>query len=70
MPSTAVERFSRIRGAEDVLKFVQTYGPLTRNGLKEKGDIVPVLINEAEDMRSRVSKPLGKLNVTILTKRG
>src|SRR5437899_3337524 len=34
------ERFSRIKTEEDVLKFVETYGPLTQNGLRGKGDIV------------------------------
>jgi hypothetical protein len=64
------ERFSRIKTQDDVLEFVETYGPLTQNGLKGKGDIVEELIAEARDMRSRVSKPLGKLNVTVLSTGG
>jgi hypothetical protein len=59
------ERFSRIKTPEDVLRFVETYGPLTHSGLRGKGDVVHDLIAEARDMRSSVSKPLGRLNVTI-----
>jgi hypothetical protein len=64
------ERFSNIKTPEDALKFVTTYGPLTQDGLKGKGDIVENLIEEARDMRSRVSKSLGKLNVTVLDASG
>jgi hypothetical protein len=61
------ERFSRIKTEEDVLKFIEKFGPLTHQGLRGKGDVVEELIAEARDMRSRIRKPLGKLNVTIDT---
>jgi hypothetical protein len=64
------ERFSRIRTPEDAFKFVETHGSLTLSGLRGKGDIVEELINETRDMRSRVSKPLGKLNVMVLNTGG
>src|SRR5437016_5617229 len=38
------ERFSRMKTRDDVLEFVETYGPLTQSGLRGKGDIVPDLI--------------------------
>jgi hypothetical protein len=59
------ERFSRVKTEGDVLKFVETYGPLTLGGSRGKGDIVEDVRDEARHMRSRVSKALGKLNVTI-----
>jgi hypothetical protein len=57
--------FSQIETDEGILKFVERHGPLTLNGLRGKGDDVLKLINEAKDMRSRVSKPL-KLNAMVL----
>ncbi len=60
------------RSDEGVLKFVETYGPLTHDGLRRNGDIVPAMINQAEEMfevvRGRiVGMPLNKLNVSIVT---
>jgi hypothetical protein len=60
------------RSDEGVLKFVETYGPLTHDGLRRNGDIVPALIDQAEEMfeviRGRiVGMPLNKLNVSIVT---
>ena len=61
------KRFAEIKTPEDVLKFVETYGPLTYAGLRGKGDIVEEIIDEARDMRNGVRKHLGKLNVSIDT---
>jgi hypothetical protein len=60
------ERFSRLSTAEELLKFVERYGPLTRQGLRGKGDVVGVVLNEARSMRLWVGKPLlEKLDVSI-----
>jgi hypothetical protein len=59
------KRFSDIKTQEAVLKFIETYGPLTQQGLRGKGDVVEQVIDEARDMRSRVGKALGKLIVSI-----
>jgi hypothetical protein len=64
------KRFSKIETHEEVLKFVRIYGPLTLSGLRGNGDVVEKLIDEAHDMRSGVSKPLGKLNVTVVNSDG
>ncbi|WP_438279124.1 hypothetical protein [Nitrobacter sp.] len=64
------ERFSRLTTAEQILKFVETYGPLTAQGLRGKGDVVLDVLDEAEHMRRGVSKALGKLNVAIDTLHG
>src|SRR5262249_8260597 len=60
------------RSDEDVLKFVEKFGPLTHDGLRRNGDIVPAVIEQAETMsqalRGRIiAMPLNKLNVSIVT---
>lgn len=60
------ERFAKIRTEDDVLSFVEKYGLLT-SGLRGKGDVVHEVIREAEDMRSRMRKSLGRLIVSIDT---
>jgi hypothetical protein len=55
-----------------VLMVVETYGPLTHNGLRGNGDIVPALIDQAKEMfevirGGMVGMPLNKLNVSIVT---
>lgn len=61
---TLFVQFSKIETPEDVLRFVQTHGSLTRKG---KGDVVEEVIAEARDMRGRVRKALGRLIVSIDT---
>ena len=60
------------RSDEGLLKFVETYGPLTHHGLRGNGEIVPEIIRQAEDMSQVVrggilSMPLSKLNASIVT---
>jgi hypothetical protein len=63
---TLFEHFSRLRTEDDVLKFVETYGPLTDSGTRRgKGDNVRELIEEAKDMRSRTGRPPWNLYVSI-----
>jgi len=57
---------------EGVLKFVEKYGPLTHQGLREGGDIVPEMTWQAEEMSQAMrgqiaAMPLSKLNATIVT---
>ena len=57
-----------------MLKFIETYGPLTYEGLKGRGEIVQAMINEAKAMTEAlrgqlIAMPLNKLNVTIVTER-
>jgi hypothetical protein len=45
------ERFIDMAQSEDgVLKFIKTYGPLSRDGLRGDGDLVPQVIDWAEQM--------------------
>jgi hypothetical protein len=61
------------RSDEALLKFVETYGPLTHNGLRGNGEIVLDIIDQAENMfevlRGRTVPliPLNKLNASIVT---
>jgi hypothetical protein len=57
-----------------VLEFVKLFGPLTRDGLRGKGDVVHGMIDQAEDMtnvlRGRIfGRFLAKLNVSISSER-
>jgi hypothetical protein len=57
---------------DGVLKFVETYGPLTHDGLRKDGDVVPAMIDEAEDMTKAlrggsVSRMMTKFNAWIVT---
>jgi hypothetical protein len=66
-------RFTHLAKSEDgVLKFVQTYGPLTRDGLGKGGDVAPAMIDEAENMAQalrggNVSRLMTKFNAWIVT---
>jgi hypothetical protein len=72
---TLFRRFLKLAKSESgVLEFVENFGPLTYEGLKGKGDVVPQVIDWAEDMdqvlRGRiVALPLNKLNVSIVNDR-
>jgi hypothetical protein len=55
------------RSEGGVLKFVQAFGPLTHDGLRAKGDHVPALIRQAEDMLWPGTMALNKLNAWIVT---
>lgn len=57
-----------------VLKFIETFGPLTYEGLKGRGEIVQDMIDERKTMTEAlggqiIAMPLNKLNVTIVTER-
>lgn len=57
-----------------VLRFVETFGPLTHEGLRGKGDAVHDVITHAEDMTKVlrggiVALPLGPLQTTIQSDR-
>ena len=49
-----------------VLEFVQKFGPLTHDGLRGKGDIVPDIIEQAQAMARPGSRMLNKLNIAII----
>jgi hypothetical protein len=59
------------RSNEDMLAFVQKFGPLTNDGLRGKGDVVAELIEHADNMMQTfrgqmVAMPLKKLNVLLM----
>ena len=65
-----VEEFLKIKTEKDVLNFIQRFGPLTT--LREKGDVVPAVIDEAKEMSKTiagevVARQLNKLNVKIVS---
>src|SRR5262245_61429948 len=55
------------RSEEGVLKFVQNFGPLTREGLREKGDLVPRLVDQAQEMLSPGTMRLNPIEAWIVT---
>jgi len=60
------------KSEDGVLEFIQTYGPLTYEGMQGDGDVVPAVIDEAVNMSKTVrgqilAAPLNKLNVTIFS---
>ena len=69
-------RFIDSAGSEDsVLKFVETFGPLTHQGLRGKGEVAQDIIRQAEDMSEAlrgglIATGLNKLNVSIVTEKG
>jgi hypothetical protein len=57
-----------------VLEFVEKFGPLTHDGLRRDGDVVPAVIDQAENMsqvlRGRIiAMPLNSLNASLVTER-
>lgn len=58
------ERFACIKKREDAIAFVRAYGPLSREGLRGKGDIIENILSEAESMR-RESVGVTKLYARI-----
>ncbi len=67
-----LKRFIDAAGSEEgLLTFVEKFGPLTHEGLRGKGDVVPAMIEHAEMMMQTyrgkmVGIPLNKLNVWVL----
>jgi len=60
------------RSEKGVLEFVERFGPLTYEGLQRDGDVVPSVIDQAEEMlqvmRGRIiAMPLNKLNAAVVT---
>ena len=72
LSTRVVEQFIAITSEQGMLEFVKTFGPLTHNGLRGKGEIVPALIDQAKTMSEVihgriVAMPLNKLNAAIIT---
>jgi hypothetical protein len=69
------DQFLKLAKTESgVFKFVETFGPLTHEGLGTKGDVVLDIIKRANDMTRLlrggiVAFPLGPLQTTILSDR-
>ena len=53
------------RSEAGVLKFVEKFGPLTHNGLRGKGEIVPEIMDQAEAMVRDGARGLGKFKAWI-----
>jgi len=68
------EHFIRKAKSESgVLEFINAYGPLTNDGLRRGGEVVPRMIDAAAEMAkagSIVAMPLNKLNVSIVKDNG
>jgi hypothetical protein len=68
------EHFIRKAKSEGgVLEFVNAFGPLTNEGLRRGGEVVPRMIEVAAEMAKAdriVAKPLKKLNVSIVKENG
>ena len=69
--ATLLDRFLAVKAEDDVLGFVETFGPLTHEGLRRKGDVVPAVIDEAQEMAAvlngRISGVPLKFNAHIIT---
>jgi hypothetical protein len=67
------ERFVDLCGSDEgVKKFVETYGPLTHQGIREEGEIIDEVKRQAKEMseamRGRIiAMPLNKFNAAIVT---
>jgi hypothetical protein len=48
------KQFSNIRDWEQGIEFVEKYGPLTRQGLEGKGDVIERINGEAAEMRHNI----------------
>jgi hypothetical protein len=62
----------KAKSESGVLKFIETFGPLTYDGLKGRGEIVPNMIDEADTMtealRGRIiAMQLNTLKASIVT---
>jgi hypothetical protein len=70
-PPDLWERFSRIRNKSEAIDFVRLYGPLTRDGLRGKAEIVELIVLQAEDMRTDTvgAFPLSKLTARLIRDR-
>jgi hypothetical protein len=71
LSTRVVEQFMATTSEQGMLEFVKTFGPLTHDGLRGKGEIVPALIEQAETMSQVihggiVAMPLNKLNAAII----
>ena len=68
------EHFIRKAKSESgVLEFINAYGPLTNDGLRRGGEVVPRMIDAAAEMAkagSIVAMPLNKLNVSVVKDNG
>src|SRR5262249_28653718 len=62
------DRFINMATSETgVLTFVEKFGPLTNDGHRDKGDVVPEIIDQAQAMvQPGLARPLNKLNVMII----
>jgi hypothetical protein len=71
-----ISRFiDEAKSENGVFEFVKKFGPLTYDGLHRNGDVVPALIDQAENMsqtlRGRIiAIPLNRLNASIMTDNG
>src|SRR5262249_14375276 len=62
-----VDHFIRTATSEvGVLRFVEKFGPLTSEGLRGKGDVVPEIVDQAKAMLRPGATSLNKLNASIV----
>jgi hypothetical protein len=64
-------RFTKMGASEaGVLKFIETYGPLTTGGLRGEGEIVLDVMDQAEAMGRYGTRGLDRLTVSIVVDDG
>jgi hypothetical protein len=66
---------NKAKSENGVLEFVERFGPLTHDGLHRNGDVVPAVIEQAENMSQAlrgqiIAMPLHSLNASIVTDNG
>ena len=68
---------NKAKSENGVLEFVERFAhrPLTHDGLHRNGDVVPAVIDQAENMSQAlrgqiIAKPLNRLNASIVTDNG
>jgi hypothetical protein len=65
------EQFIKLGTEDAVFKFVKAYGPLTHDGLRGRGERVPFVLDQVNEMHKPTGVlPLNKLNASIVAKNG
>src|SRR5262245_3404956 len=65
IPNLAGRFINMARSEAGVLKFVEKFGPLTHDGLRGKGGVVPKIMDQAEAMVRYGTRGLGKFKAWI-----
>jgi hypothetical protein len=74
-PRLFIRFIDTAKSENGVLEFVERFGPLTHDGLQRDGDVVPAVIDQAENMSQAlrgqiIAMPLNQLIASIVTDNG